>query len=543
MLVGGFHVISSCFADVYLTSLILFVQKKRRYINQILFINVVSASVFLITTSYLLTVLWAIDKGMAFWGFLKFSPVLPFSYITMNLEPEDKRCVLKVIPLSGAFMTIVSYLLHLIPDFKKYFTVAGRLSGFFQYPNSFAAFLICGIVIIAYYYKKLFPKILLLSILIFGVFESGSRIAFAIMILGIFVLIISIKDKKISIAITLILLMGIGASLIYVHVTNNYYTVGRFLTSSVNESTLVGRILYYKDALPIILKHPFGLGYLGYSYIIGASQTGVYSVVFVHNELLQFLLDIGWIPVLVFLVALLKTLFSKRVDFCQKLLLSLLCTHALLDFDFQYISLLFVLLLTLDFRCGYEVELKSKLSIALCVASIVFVSCFYFGLVDLLTLVNANDIAIRLYPVHTNAEIRLLTESKSAEQQSNIAKDIIKRNEHISLAYAAMANYDFSLGNIEDFIANKKKSIELSPYDIEAYNDFAGKLITAYGLYKQGGDSISADYCLKQVINLENELLEVKSRTSALAWKINDLPQLELSAEIKDFIKKNGGVI
>lgn len=538
MLVGGFHVITSCFADVYLTSLILFIQKKRRYINQILFINVVSASVFLITTSYLLTVLWAIDKGMAFWGFLKFSPVLPFSYITMNLEPEDKRCVLKVIPLSGAFMTIVSYLLHLIPDFKKYFTVAGRLSGFFQYPNSFAAFLICGIVIIAYYYKKLFPKILLLSILIFGVFESGSRIAFAIMILGIFVLIISIKDKKISIAITLILLMGIGASLIYVHVTNNYYTIGRFLTSSVNESTLVGRILYYKDALPIILKHPFGLGYLGYSYIIGASQTGVYSVVFVHNELLQFLLDIGWIPVLVFLVALLKTLFSKRIDFCQKLVLSLLCTHALLDFDFQYISLLFVLLLTLDFRYGYEVELKSKLSKALCVASIVFVSCFYFGLVDLLTLVNANDIAIRLYPVHTNAEIRLLTESKSAEQQSSIAKDIIKRNEHISLAYAAMANYDFSLGNIEDFIANKKKSIELSPYDIEAYNDFAGKLITAYSLYKQGGDSISADYCLKQVINLENELLEVKSRTSALAWKINDLPQLELSAEIKDFIKK-----
>lgn len=538
MLVGGFHVITSCFADVYLTSLILFIQKKRRYINQILFINVVSASVFLITTSYLLTVLWAIDKGMAFWGFLKFSPVLPFSYITMNLEPEDKRCVLKVIPLSGAFMTIVSYLLHLIPDFKKYFTVAGRLSGFFQYPNSFAAFLICGIVIIAYYYKKLFPKILLLSILIFGVFESGSRIAFAIMILGIFVLIISIKDKKISIAITLILLMGIGASLIYVHVTNNYYTIGRFLTSSVNESTLVGRILYYKDALPIILKHPFGLGYLGYSYIIGASQTGVYSVVFVHNELLQFLLDIGWIPVLVFLVALLKTLFSKRIDFCQKLVLSLLCTHALLDFDFQYISLLFVLLLTLDFRYGYEVELKSKLSKALCVASIVFVSCFYFGLVDLLTLVNANDIAIRLYPVHTNAEIRLLTESKSAEQQSSIAKDIIKRNEHISLAYAAMANYDFSLGNIEDFIANKKKSIELSPYDIEAYNDFAGKLIIAYSLYKQGGDSISADYCLKQVINLENELLEVKSRTSALAWKINDLPRLELSAEIKDFIKK-----
>lgn len=538
MLVGGFHVITSCFADVYLTSLILFIQKKRRYINQILFINVVSASVFLITTSYLLTVLWAIDKGMAFWGFLKFSPVLPFSYITMNLEPEDKRCVLKVIPLSGAFMTIVSYLLHLIPDFKKYFTVAGRLSGFFQYPNSFAAFLICGIVIIAYYYKKLFPKILLLSILIFGVFESGSRIAFAIMILGIFVLIISIKDKKISIAITLILLMGIGASLIYVHVTNNYYTIGRFLTSSVNESTLVGRILYYKDALPIILKHPFGLGYLGYSYIIGASQTSVYSVVFVHNELLQFLLDIGWIPVLVFLVALLKTLFSKRIDFCQKLVLSLLCTHALLDFDFQYISLLFVLLLTLDFRYGYEVELKSKLSKALCVASIVFVSCFYFGLVDLLTLVNANDIAIRLYPVHTNAEIRLLTESKSAEQQSSIAKDIIKRNEHISLAYAAMANYDFSLGNIEDFIANKKKSIELSPYDIEAYNDFAGKLITAYSLYKQGGDSIGADYCLKQVINLENELLEVKSRTSALAWKINDLPQLELSAEIKDFIKK-----
>ena len=45
---------------------------------------------------------------------------------------------------------------------------------------------------------------------------------------------------------------------------------GRFLTTSLHSSTLLGRLLYAQDALPVILRHPFGLGYRSYTYMQGS---------------------------------------------------------------------------------------------------------------------------------------------------------------------------------------------------------------------------------------------------------------------------------
>ena len=66
----------------------------------------------------------------------------------------------------------------------------------------------------------------------------------------------------------------------------------RFTNISFGASTFLGRILYVQDALPLILKHPFGLGYYGYYFIQQSVQTGVYTVVNAHNELIQILLDV-----------------------------------------------------------------------------------------------------------------------------------------------------------------------------------------------------------------------------------------------------------
>ena len=134
--------------------------------------------------------------------------------------------------------------------------------------------------------------------------------------------------------------------------------MGRFLTISTQSSSLNGRLLYYFDALPVVLKNPFGLGYYGYYFSQGSFQTGVYSVVSIHNDILQFLLDIGWVPTILFVVAIVISVFSKRISYTQRLLLIVLIGHSLFDFDLQFVSMMFIIILCMDFEIGRITEFK-----------------------------------------------------------------------------------------------------------------------------------------------------------------------------------------
>ena len=86
------------------------------------------------------------------------------------------------------------------------------------------------------------------------------------------------------------------ALVIYSALFDSFGIFRRVLSLSFTESTFVGRFLYYMDALPQILRRPFGMGYMGYYYDQLSVQTGVYSVMYLHNDLFQLVLDTGWIP-------------------------------------------------------------------------------------------------------------------------------------------------------------------------------------------------------------------------------------------------------
>lgn len=139
-------------------------------------------------------------------------------------------------------------------------------------------------------------QIIEIIVLLSGIALTGSRTSFFVLmavLTGYMVLHKASGIRRILLLLTagMVVLTGL-----YVILTGNAANVGRYLTSFTNTSTFLGRLLYDKDALPIILRHPLGLGYMGYYYLQGSFQTGVYSVLHIHNELLQILLDVGWIP-------------------------------------------------------------------------------------------------------------------------------------------------------------------------------------------------------------------------------------------------------
>ncbi len=534
-LIGGFHIFTACLASIYIVIYLIIISKKTK--NVYFYCNISSVAISVFVLSYLISAFWAVDRGMAFTGFFKFLPLVLFAAALMQIE--DVSEILKIIPVSGCVMTVLSFILHFFPALKEYFTVAGRLAGFFQYPNSFAIFLICGILVAAFYYNPDIKSAAMSALLLFGVFESGSRVAFASLILGIILIAVFSESKKVKICTGIFFAAGIAASIVYSKLSGNYYTVGRFLTSSLQESTFIGRLLYYKDALPVILKHPFGLGYLGYFFTHKEFQTGVYTLTFVHNELFQFLLDVGFIPVLLMIAAVIKSLISKNTDKCKKIIMAVLCSHAFFDFDFQYLSVFLILVMTLDLRSGQSCEIKYDFKKAVSFALFVIIPCVYFFTVDSLYYLKKNTLAVKLYPVHTLAEMNLLAESQTAAEQGAFAMDIIKRNGHISTAYAAKANLELSEGKVKEFIGSYKKAIQLSPYETDLYNDFGLKLIKICDIYSRSGDRYSAGYCFKQIEYIISTIDEVRQNTSSLALKIKDKPQFDLSDEIINYYKEN----
>ena len=119
---------------------------------------------------HVLTAFWAVDKGMVWLGVLKFLPLPLFV-----LAASRKEDVLKHLPLSGVVMTIASLILSPFDKLKGHITVRGRLGGFFEYPNTFAMFLLVCLILVLFKEKIKLKDWIFAAIFLAGIALSGSR--------------------------------------------------------------------------------------------------------------------------------------------------------------------------------------------------------------------------------------------------------------------------------------------------------------------------------------------------------------------------------
>ena len=311
---GLFYDYIACIFSAVLCGLFLVYLAREKQL--VLHTGITFWAILAITGFYGVSVLWALDPGLAFIGFLKFLPVLLFLILLQQL-PDAKAQILSLFPGCMAAMVIVSTLGALIPALAEYLLVADRLAGFLQYPNTFALLLLLGELWILSKEKRKLWDWGILAVLLFGILYSGSRTVFALAILSNVVLAFTPAGKQMRIPILCAILGGFalvaaGALLLDSDILN------RFLRFSFLESTFAGRLLYWQDALPVILTHPFGLGHQGYYYIQQSVQTGIYSTMYTHNELLQLMLDIGWLPVILLIIAIINTFRNPSLPLSKK---------------------------------------------------------------------------------------------------------------------------------------------------------------------------------------------------------------------------------
>ncbi len=501
-------------------------------------VSVEAIAVLAVSLGYLVTVLWGVDKYYSLLGFAKFLPLpLFWLYLGTTKAEQRSRCLLYV-PLSGVMMTVVSALMTWLGKGEALFSVSGRIGGFFQYPNTFALFLIAGIIIVSSRESFHWQHAVIDVILIFGVFLSGSRTSFIMLILAVLGLVFTAKNKKAKIIVSAGFVLAAAVGIVYFAVTGRHGAIGRFLAISADSGTLLGRLLYFKDALRVIAKHPFGLGYMGYYFAQGSFQTGVYSNQFVHNELLQLLLDIGWIPAVLCIVCAVRALLSKAPDNTNRLVVFVILAHCMLDFDLQFLSIVFLLQL-----CAYretsfkEISFKKSAAAAATAAlAAVCCVCVLLSAPQVMYLLSQPERAVKLCRYHTMAQVELLQETDALYLKKECAETILKNDKYISNAYSTLAFGYYADGDIEKTIQYKKKAIENARYFTEEYADYCTMLLKTINLYIEREDYDSALFCIKELKALVKTVDTVNASTDKLAYRLTETPDLALPAEYQEAI-------
>ena len=534
LLIGGFHEYISCALSVAMSIylLIRLTEKKTLTVRR----DFLTSAVVAVCLGYGLTCLWAVDRGMALVGFLKFLPL--FLYL-LCLQQENAEQSLEWLPYFGAAMAILSAVGMQFSAVEALFAVAGRLAGFFQYPNTFAVFLlVCELLLLKKPAKRIWDY-LTLAVLLGGLLYTGSRTAFLVAIVANAAMALCLSKGNVR----TFLWIGLGGVclLAVLLMLGENSVLRRYLTISLTESTFIGRLLYWVDALPLLAEYPLGMGYLGYYYTQQSVQTGVYSVMYIHNDFLQLVLDIGWVPAGLFFGALVAWFVKKSVPAADKIILGAVLLHSLFDFDLQFVGMFLLVLLLLS-RDKTEkvmtVKPRLPLKLSFCVVAL---ASLYIGAALMFAHLGDRQLADALYPYNTQNKLALLEQAEDMETANDLADDILKQNTAFFASYSIKAKQCYAKGDFVGLIQNQRAALERNPFAHTEYESYCKMLLKGIELYEKAGDSKSAEICKQELLSVEKQLAENTQRLSRLGKMIKDQPVTELSEAVRAQIRQLGG--
>lgn len=504
----------------------------------------------LLLISYLITCIWAVDSGMAFLGIFRISWIVLLLLFVQQTDSGYRDKLFSAIPYVGAVMCLIGFIGFFVPFMKEHLYSNGRLGGFFQYPNTFALFLLIGIVLLC---NKKHPSLcdyVLAAVLTTGIGVTGSRTVLVLTVL-VFLFII-VRNRNGRLAAGAVVFAAAFAGVVWL--TGDSGSVGRITTFSLTDSTLVGRLLYVRDALPLLLKHPFGMGYLGYYYMENEIQTGVYTVRYIHNDLMQLGLDIGWIPMGLYLFAVGKTLLCRKVSVTNKLVTAVIFIHSLLDFDYSYTVILAIILLIMeDVRWKQAPASKSrkqkdwnflsgkpltvKRGYILAQSGILMLFSAYMTVPLLAAYTEQPALAVTWYPWYTEEQLKLLSESEDVEEVDSLADRILSQNSTCALAYQAKAMAAYCRDDYEGVMKWQKEAIARDYFRYEVYLDYAYMLYDGM-LCMEKENPVLSGKCREELGRIPEYLSEAEGKISRLGSMIDDQPQLSVDEAMEELLEE-----
>ena len=528
---GGYYEYCSAIMGV-VAAVVILIRKKREHLKMENFILFAGLLVFF----YLISCIYAVDTGMALTGVAKKSTLLLFAFVVATLSMEQRRTILYKLPELAFLVTVVGALMACIPALRENVIRAGRFTGTFGYANVYALFMLLGIAVLFERMKRqqMGREIITLSVLAIGLWYSGSRYTWILMLLLLVVQ--AIQKKKARIWILVIIGVLIVATVSAGTIFHQSEAMGRFF--STNLSTFYGRLLYWRDGCLLLAKHPFGMGYLGFFYEQTVVQTGVYSVRYVHNDLLQWCLDIGCLQTLVLLAFIGYAIKNKSRSFLEKIMLITILLHSFMEFDFEYTAIGFILILVLS--CTQEqifsgIHMQKRMYCLLAVA--LGSACLYFSVPLSLYAAGRTQQAAVWYPLYTDALLSDLAQETDIETGERLANRISNYNDTAFLAYDMKAQAAYQKLDFTNMVRYKKEAIKRNRFDANEYLDYLNMLNEVLVYSQENQDEELQKIMITRIKEVPGLIENNKSTVSELGKRIDDKVAIDLSEELKSEIQ------
>lgn len=531
---GGIYDFTFSFYGIIVFVGLWLLSRKR---NLLIPMNIATYGLGILFLGYLTSIFVAKDKGIAFLGVIRIVMLIGFWLFWNNITPFAQKRMKNVIPDIAAVLTIGTFILYFFPPIREYLYQADRMGGVFQYSNTYALFLLISIVILFYREdeanrRSLYRKYIELCVLICGIIFCGSRsvLVLAVITLG-GMLIFKHRDRKIWIGVLVVSsVLCLALQLVL------QLDIQRLLRITLDSSTLNGRFLYWQDAGKIILKNPFGLGYMGYYFLQPQFQTGNYVTKFVHNEVLQCALDAGIIAAIALVVMIIANIWNKKNSRQNRIILTLLFLHCLFDFDLQYSAMFCILLMCME---GEQEHYREWKGISTNLVTVLTASaCVYFSIAFGMGYFGWNELSLAMYPGNTFVRENRMMEEENGEDAEIIIKKngmIVSAYEYAAIQHLEHTEYLEAYGDIREMIQN-------AGYQMDYYNQAVYELSIALDQALKSNDDSGAQKILEEIQAIPERLDELEERTSALAYKINDKPSFVLEEQVEEYINNLSGI-
>ena len=489
------------------------------------------------------TCFYGVSHGNSFIGVVWLLAIGAWIIYTSQLGEEEKVDALMVIPDAGAVMVVISAIMYSMPEAKHIAFSNSRMQGFMTYANTFALFLLIGLIIFAlhdsYARRPLWNKFVCPLLLLVGILWSGSRIT--LVMTGVVMILLAVKKAEVRKTYLAYLIVGVVGAVVFALVSGNTASIGRLITFS-QSSTLLGRFLYWIDAFKMMVNYPFGMGRMGYYMTNEAMQTGVYTVRFVHNDWLQVILDYGFVAFGAFVYLMVRQI--RKSSGINRWILIIIGIHMIFDMDLQYMIIVAIMICAMNFSYGKSVELaplaitRDKLIVNIA-GGLMIVVFAWMALADACQQLAYFDVADAIYPWNVFTKEQLIVSSMDkgdVEATEKYCNETLDMNKYDAAAYDAMALVHYSNKDYLQMVEAKYEALLLQPYRIEEYDDFVTQAKEAITYFEENGDTQSADLCKEKLQEVPDILEAVKARTNPIAYKINDKPEFDLSKESLDYI-------
>lgn len=534
--VGGYYVFYSAAVGIVLLIALLvhiFKTKSIKYSKSFTFFVLLFMSVM-----YFLTKFWAVDKSMSIHGFVKFFTAFLFTLAIIQISREERQQLLYSVPITAVIMTVFTELMG-FTEFgrNRFYDNIGDLHGAFEYANAFAIYLLIAFIIALCSNIKIPFKLVTIVVCAYGIYKSNSRAVWMISAVMLVLIVLCYVFKNVSkstrkLIVILIFLFGVLSFIILYR----FGIVEKVFNYINTDGSFNERYLYYTDTLRYILKHPFGKGAYAFYFAQSKFQSAYYYAIDVHCDLLQYAIEIGVIPAILFAVVVVKQLFSKQNSLLQKLVMTAIILHSLFDYDLQFISILFVLLLCFDYPNIQEKEIDSKL-IPTVIVSVFAVLYVVIGLSAFCNYIGDHQKSVYYYK-NTPSLIILMQSTNDKQSAYVIAQEILKRNDSVYEPNNVMANIYSADNKYGKAIKQMELVIEKDPRTMQHYRDYIDLLVKANKYYEERGETEKSQNCKNKIASVDDMIMELKENTAARGILYGRKQNFEIGKKYKKIIKQ-----